>query len=80
VLAPAFVALFLGLGFWWGLPVTSAILLIALLLVSVRLPLRVETVAAAPARVRTPIPTRFWIYASFAVLYGICETVNGNWS
>ena len=26
------------------------------------------------------IPSRFWAYAGFAVLYGICETVNGNWS
>ena len=41
VLAPVFVAIFVGLGFWWGLPVTSAALLVALLLVSVRLPLQV---------------------------------------
>jgi hypothetical protein len=26
-----FVAVFVGLGFWWGLPLTSAILLVALL-------------------------------------------------
>jgi fucose permease len=26
------------------------------------------------------MPRRFWIYAGFAVLYAICETVNGNWS
>ncbi len=26
------------------------------------------------------IPSRFWVYAGFAVLYGICETVNGNWA
>ncbi len=23
---------------------------------------------------------RFWLFAGFAVLYGVCETVNGNWS
>ena len=34
VLAPVFVAIFVGLGFWWGLPVTSAILLVALIAVS----------------------------------------------
>jgi MFS family permease len=39
-LAPAFVAIFVGLGFWWGLPMLSAVLLVGLLLVSVRLPLR----------------------------------------
>jgi MFS family permease len=80
VLAPAFVALFLGLGFWWGLPVISALLLVALVTASARLPLRVQTSDGVSARATTGIPSRFWIYAGFAVLYGICETVNGNWS
>ena len=26
------------------------------------------------------IPGRFWLFAAFAALYGICETMNGNWS
>ena len=26
------------------------------------------------------MPGRFWVYAAFAVVYGICETMNGNWS
>ena len=39
-LAPLFVAIFVGLGFWWGLPVLSSVLLAALLLVSLRLPLQ----------------------------------------
>ncbi len=64
VLAPLFVALFLGLGFWWGLPLTSALLLVALLLASLRLPLRVQATAGASSRARTRIPSRFWIYAA----------------
>jgi fucose permease len=80
VLAPVFVAIFVGLGFWWGLPVTSAALLVALLAVSVRLPLEVRAPRRAAGRTRTPLPTRFWVYAGFAVLYGICETLNGNWA
>ena len=32
------------------------------------------------ARRRPPLPARFWVYAGFAVLYGVCETVNGNWA
>ncbi len=80
VLAPAFVALFVGLGFWSGLPVTTAILLIALLIASLRLPLRIGSAGAVAPRAATRIPRRFWIYAGFAALYGICETVNGNWS
>jgi hypothetical protein len=80
-LAPVFVAIFVGLGFWWGLPVMSAVLLTGLVLFSVRLPLRAgerapTDTAAAPAG----IPSRFWVFAAFAVLYGVCETVNGNWS
>jgi fucose permease len=78
-LAPVFVAIFVGLGFWLGLPLLSAILLGALLVVSTRLPLRVTSRGAARVS-GTGIPRRFWVYAGFAVLYGVCETVNGNWS
>lgn len=86
-LAPVFVAVFDGLGFWWGLPILSAALLSALLLISARLPLRSTGAESAPAatapgaaRARRGIPAAFWTFAGFAVLYGICETVNGNWS
>jgi MFS family permease len=80
-LAPLFVAIFVGLGFWWGLPVMSAILLTGLLAVSLRLPLRADRAQPAePRAARSGIPARFWVFAGFAVLYGICETVNGNWS
>jgi MFS family permease len=69
-LAPVFVAAFVGLGFWWGLPLTSAILLVVLLLVSARLPLRAAAASTPPAEGgRRPIPTRFWVFAGFAVLY-----------
>ncbi len=78
-LAPVFVAIFIGLGFWWGLPVTSAILLTLLMGLSVGLPLRAEAPSAARER-SSGIPSRFWLFAGFATLYGICETVNGNWS
>ncbi|HET6920407.1 MAG TPA: MFS transporter [Jiangellaceae bacterium] len=80
-LAPVFVVVFVGLGFWWGLPVLSTVLLVLLLLASARLPLRAGTGAAGvrPAQ-RAGIPPRFWLFAAFAVLYGLCETMNGNWS
>jgi len=83
VLAPVFVAIFDGLGIWWGLPVLSSALLALLVVASAPLPLRTgeETVEApAAAAPRRGIPTRFWAYAAFAILYGVCETVNGNWS
>src|SRR5580765_1226239 len=79
VLAPVFVAIFVGLGFWWGLPLTSTCLLVGLIVVSLGLPLRAAR-ARASATGRSHVPSRFWMYAAFAVLYGICETTNGNWS
>ncbi len=81
-LAPILVAVFVGLGFWWGLPVMSAVLLVGLLAASLRLPLRTESSGARTPgkRAATGIPSRFWVYAGFALLYGICETMNGNWS
>ena len=81
-LAPVFVAIFVGLGFWWGLPVLSVVLLAVLILVSLPLALRAGARAAAAVSTgaRTPIPTRFWVFAAFALLYGVCETMNGNWA
>jgi fucose permease len=79
-LAPVFVAIFDGLGFWWGLPLLSAALLAGLLAVSLPLPLRAGARAAGAGRAAAGIPARFWVFAGFAVLYGICETMNGNWA
>lgn len=78
VLAPVFVAIFVGLGIWWCLPLLSAVLLAGLLLISIRLPLQAG--GAGAKRGRQPVPRRFWLYATFILLYGVCETMNGNWS
>ena len=78
-LAPVFIALFVGLGVWWGLPVLVGVLLIGLLLFSFSQRLN----EGAPVIVQTQkmkFPARFWIFAAFALLYGICETMNGNWA
>ena len=81
-LAPVFVALFVGLGFWWGLPVLVGALILGLLLFSARLPLRdsAEANGAGAKAGRMEFPPRFWIFAAFALLYGVCETMNGNWA
>jgi len=81
-LAPIFVALFVDLGTWWGLPVLVAVLITGLLASSLRLPLE-EGVAGATAhgqRGKVSLPGRFWVYAAFALLYGIVETMNGTWA
>ena len=75
-----FVAIFVGLGFWWGLPLTSAILLVVLLARQPAAAAAHRGAAADAARADRDSRPRFWAYAGFAVLYGICETVNGNWS
>ncbi|MDR2987162.1 MAG: hypothetical protein LBV34_20225, partial [Nocardiopsaceae bacterium] len=80
-LAPVFVAIFVGLGAWVGLPILAAILLVARIAISARLPLRVLA-GSDRATTRRPshVPARFWVFGAFAVLYGFCETMNGNWS
>jgi predicted MFS family arabinose efflux permease len=82
-LAPVFVAAFNGIGFWIGLPLLAACLLAGLIGVSLRLPLdsgaRRQASASRPAAPRG-IPAGFWVFAAFALLYGFCETMNGNWS
>ncbi len=80
-LAPVFVAIFVGLGFWVGLPVLAALAVTALLLASVRLPLDAgRPDRPQPATQRARIPAAFWLFAAFGVMYGFCETMNGNWS
>lgn len=79
-LAPVFVAIFVGLGLWWGLPVLVGGLLLGLLLFSVSQPLGEGGKVEAGATKRHHLPARFWVFAGFALLYGICETMNGNWA
>jgi fucose permease len=81
-LAPVFVAIFIHAGIWWGLPILVGALLLGLLLWSAGLPLRVGTADATGrgGRARAETPRRFWLFAAFALLYGMIETMNGNWS
>jgi fucose permease len=81
-LAPVFGALFVGLGVWWGLPVLVGVLILGLWVFSLRLPLGQDRAGndAQAQRGTTQVPVRFWLFAGFALLYGIVETVNGNWA
>ena len=86
-LAPLLSALFLGLGVWWALPVAGrrpAAGPAARQPRGCRWPCAPRPrppvqQPATRARPRSP-PARFWMFAGFALLYGIVETVNGNWS
>jgi fucose permease len=75
-LAPILVALFNGLGFWWGLPLLMVVLVAALLFGVQSAPLQLPYNAAGGGR----MPRRFWCYAAAAFLYGIVETLCGNWA
>ena len=80
-LAPLLVAIFTGLGAWWLLPLTVAAALAGLLLFSARQPLVASAGRARRARHRSQrLPPRFWLFAAAVLLYGIAETLNGNWS
>ena len=78
-LAPVLVAIFLGLGWWWGLPLLVAVLIAILIAISLPLPLVVAGSSATGAA-RPGLPSRFWVFAAFALLYGVVETTNGNWA
>jgi MFS family permease len=81
-LAPIFIAVFLGLGIWWGLPLLVGASLLGLLLFSFGQALKegAKTQPAQSHKGKNEIPSRFWIFAAFALLYGVCETMNGNWA
>jgi fucose permease len=79
-LAPLFVTVFIGAGAWWLMPLMVAAALTGLLLLSTRQPLDVSADRATGASGSERLPRRFWLFASAVFLYGIVETLNGNWS
>jgi predicted MFS family arabinose efflux permease len=76
-LAPVFVALFVGLGIWWGLPLAVAALLAGVIAWTLPLPLGAE---GAEHPTEAKVSRRFWPFATFALLYGVVETMNGTWA
>jgi MFS family permease len=81
-LAPVFVLLFVGMGMWWGMPIAVALASLLLVLFSAGLPFQAtrQSDEARGLQGKPKLPARFWLFAAFALLYGICETVNGNWA
>lgn len=84
-LAPVLVALFIGVGVWWLLPVMVGCVLVLILAVALRQPLRSSLATTPGDAARGPVststlPRRFWLYAFAVFLYGILETLNGNWA
>src|SRR5215831_6008335 len=84
-LAPVLVAIFTGMGAWWLLPVMVGLILVLILAVAISQPLRSDPATATGGGPQGPLragslPRRFWLYAGAVFLYGILETLNGNWA
>lgn len=81
-LAPAAIAAF-GVHHWWILPLTLSVLFLSIFSYSLFLSLPGGGISFIQGSLFNQMkfpPKRFWIFSLFAVLYGIIETVNGNWS
>ncbi len=84
-LAPLIVSLLMDGGGWWLLPVSVAIAAVILAGLAATQPLAIAAAAtegATPpgvASIVKALPGRFWVWIAFALLYGICETLFGNW-
>jgi MFS transporter, FHS family, glucose/mannose:H+ symporter len=79
-LAPVLVAAVLALGAWWLLPVAVACVFVLLVGIASMQPLRAETGDASTSIGWMNLPERFWLYAAAVFVYGILETLNGNWA
>ena len=92
-LSPFLISLFTKVGEWWYLPLLAAAGLIVLFFLALAQPMALPAPAAAdrarpeqgrddvtPARAPgARIPTLFWMFAGALVIYGIGETMFGNW-
>ncbi|MBS4168965.1 MFS transporter [Parachlamydia sp. AcF125] len=77
---PLFSAFSISIGCWWGLPLLLAVCFGALFVFSLHLKLPGEKEDFKKKNyMANGISPRFWIFATFAFLYGIVETLNGNW-
>lgn len=83
-LAPLIVSLLADGGRWWLLPVGVATAMFLLAGLGRTQPLTLVSAAGAAATmglgsVIRALPLRFWVWIGFALLYGVCETLFGNW-
>jgi FHS family glucose/mannose:H+ symporter-like MFS transporter len=81
-LAPVLVALVVAIGAWWLLPLFVACVVVLLSGIALTQPLRAsaDTAADSGSIGWTNLPGRFWLYAAAVFVYGIAETLNGNWA
>ena len=78
-LAPLLITLFTALGAWWALPLAMTLFGAILLFAFAALKTPLDSPSGAVS-VERGIPARFWLYAAAALLYGVVETLCGNWA
>jgi MFS family permease len=82
-LSPLLIAFFTNVGQWWYLPLLAAAGLLVLMGLTVAQPMDVPASASGQAAevggARPRIPTLFWVFAAALIIYGIDETMFGNW-
>jgi MFS family permease len=82
-LSPFLIALFTNVGQWWYLPLLAAAGLTVLIAVTVIQPMELPaTTGDRPANsdaAQQQIPAMFWLFAGALVIYGLGETMFGNW-
>jgi predicted MFS family arabinose efflux permease len=76
-LSPLLIAIFLDVGAWWYLPLIAAAGLLVLVVSALLQPMEVPESAAKQSS--GGMPVLFWLFAAALVLYGIGETMFGNW-
>ncbi len=80
--ASLILGLFLGLGAWWGAPLTAAAALALMIGFQLTLSLKLsqETQSSSVAAGSRRMSGRLWLYALVVFLYGASEATFGNWS
>jgi MFS transporter, FHS family, glucose/mannose:H+ symporter len=82
-LSPFLIALFTKVGEWWYVPLLAAAGLVVLMVLTLGQPMELPAPAGGrPAESRagkSHIPSMFWVFAGALVIYGIGETMFGNW-
>lgn len=82
-LAPVLVSTAIGPAWWW-IPALVAFVLLGLALAGSTLPLGsalpAEPAAGRPFEFLRAVSGRLWAFVGVVVLYGVCETLYGNWA
>jgi predicted MFS family arabinose efflux permease len=76
-LSPLLVTVFTDVGQWWYLPLLTAAGLVVLAVVTLAQPMSLPATETSTGK--AAIPRLFWLFAAVLVIYGLAETMFGNW-